>query len=91
MPKQGMTSICLKQEVADLVRKRARDAGQGLNDYLSSLLLGPSIQPAQDCPGTVSTQRILQGSLVGHLLDVQRVVGSSPARPTKHCILNLNP
>ena len=25
-------------------------------------------------------------SLVGHLLDVQRVVGSSPARPTKHCI-----
>jgi hypothetical protein len=60
MPKPGMTGLCLKQEVADLVRKRAQDAGQGLNDYVSSLLLGPSLTtqgPSQQCiedrPGTV--------------------------------------
>jgi hypothetical protein len=75
MPKPGMTSLCLKQEVADLVRKRAAANNQGLNEYLSSLLLGPSIQPAPDSPWTVPTQEILHGSLVGHLLDVQRVVG----------------
>jgi len=55
MPKPGMTGICLKQEVADLVRKRAQEAGQGLNDYLSNLLLGPSLQYTQDRPGTVPT------------------------------------
>jgi hypothetical protein len=62
MPKPGMIGLCLKQEVADLVRKRAQDAGQDLNDYLSSLLLGPSVQHGEDRPGTVpepSTQQLL--------------------------------
>jgi hypothetical protein len=60
MPKPGMTSICLKQEVADLVRKRSQDAGQGLNDYLSSLLLGPSLQHREDRPGTVPNHQGLE-------------------------------
>jgi hypothetical protein len=55
MPKPGMTGLCLKQEVADLVRKRAHDTGQGLNDYLSGLLLGPSLIHGEDRPGTVPT------------------------------------
>jgi hypothetical protein len=60
MPKPGMTGLCLKQEVADLVRRRAQDAGQGLNDYLSSLLLGPSLQHGEDRPGTVPATSLNQ-------------------------------
>ena len=95
MPKPGMTSICLKQEVADLLRKRAHAANQGLNDYLTSLLIGPSLAqsgPSQQCiedrPGAVPSQQIIQGSLVGYLLDVQRVVGSSPAQPTTEACIS---
>jgi hypothetical protein len=57
MPKPGMTGICLKDEVAELLRAKARAANQGLNDYLISLLmasaLGPSQQTIEDRPGTV--------------------------------------
>lgn len=41
MPKQGMAGLCLKQEVADLLRSRAKSANMGLNEYLTSMLIGP--------------------------------------------------
>ena len=57
MPKPGMTGICLKDEVADLLRAKAKAANLGLNDYLTSLLMAPSLGPSQpwsqDRPGTV--------------------------------------
>ena len=53
MPKIGMTGICLKTEIADLLRNKARAANMGLNDYLTSLLLGPSQPRIEDRPGTV--------------------------------------
>ena len=53
MPKPGMTGICLKTEVASLLRARAQQASMGLNDYLTSLLLGPSQPCSEDRPGTV--------------------------------------
>ena len=56
MPKPGMTGITLKDEVADLLHKKAADANQGLNDYLLSLMMGPSLQQHQDSPGTVPIQ-----------------------------------
>ncbi|MEM2130354.1 MAG: hypothetical protein QXZ70_07130 [Candidatus Bathyarchaeia archaeon] len=42
MPKQGMTGLCLKTEVATLLRSKAENADIGINDYLTTLLLGPS-------------------------------------------------
>jgi len=53
MPKPGMTGICLKTEVAEILRAKAKAANMGLNDYLTSLLLGPSQQCCEDRPGTV--------------------------------------
>jgi hypothetical protein len=43
MPKPGMTGLCLKQEVADLIRTKARSANTGLNEYLTDLLIGQSL------------------------------------------------
>jgi hypothetical protein len=55
-----MTGLCLKDEVADLLRAKAKSANLGLNNYLISLLVGPSLTaqgPSQQCiedrPGTV--------------------------------------
>jgi hypothetical protein len=42
MPKPGMTGICLKTEVAELLRTKAKEANMGINDYLTALLLGSS-------------------------------------------------
>ena len=107
MPNPGMTGITLKQEVADLLRTKARRANMGLNDYLTKMLIGSSLnrppsyqRPSQDCPVIVPNALIEQtinliqalnqqislnqvsfGKREEHL-DVQRVVGSSPARPT---------
>ena len=53
MPKPGMTGICLKTEVAELLRAKAREADMGLNDYLTSLLIVPSQRCIEDRPGTV--------------------------------------
>ena len=53
MPKPGMIGISLKTEVADLLRAKAQEADMGLNDYLTSLLLGPSQQCTEDRSGTV--------------------------------------
>ena len=51
MPKQGMTGLCLKTEVADLLRSKAENANMGLNDYLTALLLGPSQSGEQPYTG----------------------------------------
>jgi hypothetical protein len=45
MPKTGMTGICLKTEVAELLRAKAQEANMGINNYLTALLLGPSQTP----------------------------------------------
>jgi len=34
-----MTGICLKTEVAELLRAKAKEANMGLNDYLTTLLM----------------------------------------------------
>ena len=39
MPKPGMTGICLKTEVAELLRAKAKAAEMGINDYLTALLM----------------------------------------------------
>ena len=49
MPKKGYTGICLKTEVAQLLRAKAKAANLGLNDYLTTVLIGPS----QDSPRAV--------------------------------------
>ena len=73
MPKPGMTGLCLKNEVVDLLRTKAQSVNMGLNDYLASLLFasnsptgsqvsGPSQPCIQDRLGTVPepmTQQLL--------------------------------
>ncbi|MFQ6032914.1 MAG: hypothetical protein ACE5K2_08345, partial [Candidatus Zixiibacteriota bacterium] len=57
MPKPRMTGIWLKTEVAELLRSKAREAHMGLNDYLTKLLIAPSLSnagspvlgPSQQC------------------------------------------
>jgi hypothetical protein len=53
MPKQGYTGLCLKREVAELLRAKAREAKMGINDFLTALLLGPSQIHNWDRPRTV--------------------------------------
>ena len=60
MPKPGMTGICLKTEVANPIRDKAQNANIGLNDYLTSLLLGPPQPCIDDRPGTVPPPVIQQ-------------------------------
>ena len=60
MPKQGYTGICLKTEVAQLLRAKAKTANMGLNDYLTSLLLGPSQLCIEDRPRTVPNESYIQ-------------------------------
>jgi hypothetical protein len=48
-----MIGVSLKTEVARLFRSKAREADMGLNDYLTSLLIGPSPQCTENRPGTV--------------------------------------
>ena len=55
MPKQGYTGLCLKREVAELLRAKARQAKMGINDFLTALLLGPSQIHGWDRPRTVPT------------------------------------
>jgi len=48
MPKPGMTGICLKIEVAQLLRAKAKEANMGINDYLTFLLMEkPLDRPAE--------------------------------------------
>ena len=47
MPKPGMTGLCLKTEVAELLRAKALEAKTGLNDPLTAILMSyPSAGPA---------------------------------------------
>ncbi|KPV62383.1 MAG: putative transposase DNA-binding domain protein [Candidatus Bathyarchaeota archaeon BA1] len=39
MPKPGMAGLCLKTEVANLLRAKAKEANMGVNDFLTTLLL----------------------------------------------------
>jgi len=55
MPKQGYTGLCLKKEVAELLRAKARQAKMGINDFLMALLLGPPQIHGWDRPRTVPT------------------------------------
>ena len=48
MPKPGMKGITLKSEVAELLRQKAREAGMGLNEFLLTILSGPSQQLRSD-------------------------------------------
>ena len=52
MPKPGMTGICLKTEVAQLLRAKAKEANMGINDYLTAILLGPSLQHSWGRPAS---------------------------------------
>jgi hypothetical protein len=36
MPKQGYTGLCLKKEVAELIRAKAREAKMGINDFFTA-------------------------------------------------------
>jgi len=53
MPKPGMTGITLKNEIADLLRAKAKQANMGLNEFLEATLIGPSQQHSGDRLGTV--------------------------------------
>ena len=53
MPKQGYTGLCLKREVAELLRAKAREANMGINDFLTALLLGQPQIHGWDRPRTV--------------------------------------
>ena len=46
MPKEGMTGLTLKIEVAELLRSQAKNAGMGINDYVTAILMGPSLGPS---------------------------------------------
>jgi len=70
MPKPGMTGICLKTEVAQLLRAKAKEANMGINDYLTFLLMekplnGP-FEPetrVQIPPGALSNKIIREPNL----------------------------
>ena len=48
MPKPGMTGICLKTEVAQLLRAKAKEANMGINDFLMALLMqNPFNRPSE--------------------------------------------
>jgi len=53
MPKPGMTGICLKTEVAEPLRAKAKEANLSLNDYLTTKLLGPSRDSPNACGQTI--------------------------------------
>lgn len=54
MPKPGFTGICLKTEVAQLLRTKAKEANRGINDYLTAIITGASLiqgRPAKPVVG----------------------------------------
>ncbi|MGB9671532.1 MAG: hypothetical protein ACPLZY_00115 [Candidatus Norongarragalinales archaeon] len=52
MPKPGMTGICLKTEVAELLRTKAKEAKMGINDFLAALLTEKPL----NSPATLTTR-----------------------------------
>jgi len=85
MPKPGMTGICLKDEVAQLLRAKAKAANLGLNDYLTSILMAPALGPSQAYSGPFknSPRSLLNESTQHepfmHRLGKAMVAGSNPA------------
>jgi len=48
LPKPGMTGICLRTEVAELLRAKAKEAQMGINDFLMVLLTkAPQKRPSE--------------------------------------------
>jgi len=63
MPKPGMVGMTLKREVAELLRAKAKAANMGLNEFLETMLIGPSptlpqtyLGPSWDRPSINTTQ-----------------------------------
>jgi len=89
MPKPGMTGICLKDEVAQLLRAKAKAASLGLNDYLTSVLMAPPLGPSQACSGpfedrpTQFFNESAQHDLLTARLGKAVVAGPNPARGSK--------
>ncbi|MGB9741035.1 MAG: hypothetical protein ACPLW5_04635 [Candidatus Bathyarchaeales archaeon] len=54
MPKQGYKGVCLKTEVAELLKAKAKEAKMGINDYLTALLMKtPLNRPSKpEIPGS---------------------------------------
>jgi hypothetical protein len=67
MPKPGMTGICLKTEVAELLRTKAKAANMGINDFLKALLMEtPFNGPAE--PEILGSNPSGPATMVGSLL-----------------------
>jgi len=67
MPKPGMTGICLKTEVAELLRTKAKEAKMGINDYLTAFLMKTPLKRSSERrtwvqipPGPPKTRRFKQ-------------------------------
>ncbi|MEM3597254.1 MAG: hypothetical protein QXJ53_03925 [Candidatus Bathyarchaeia archaeon] len=65
MPKPGMTGICLKTEVAELLRAKAKEAKMGINDFLTALLMEKPLNGPFEPETRV---RIPPGALQNYLL-----------------------
>jgi len=84
-----MTGICLKQEVADLLRAKAKSVNLGLNDYLTSVLMAPVLGPSQACSGPFKDRPATflneptQHDPLGARLGKAVVAGPNPARGSK--------
>jgi hypothetical protein len=91
MPEPGMTGLCLKNEVSNLLRSKAKAAKQGLNDYLTSLLMAPPLGSSQQCvegrPGAVLNIES-QHVLVGHRPATARTRGPNPGGHTTEPFLS---
>ena len=81
MPKPGMTGVCLKTEVASLLRAKAKAANMGLNDYLTTLLLGPSQPYIEDRPGSVPSPLTQQLLSLLQALNQQISLNQAPNTP----------
>ena len=95
MPKPGMTGICLKTEVAQLLRAKAKEANLSLNDYLTTKLLGPSgtaltpvvkqfisLLQALNLQISLNQAAFIEKEGIGNpVSDLARGAGFEPARP----------
>ena len=81
MPKKGYTGISLKTEVAQLLRSKAKASNKGLNDYLTSMLIGPSLSTFENSAGTVPKISLNQAlNQKTSLNSSDSLVGGRPAK-----------
>ena len=85
LPKLGMTGISLKTDVAELLRAKAREADMGLNDYLTSLLLGPPQLCTEDRLGTVPHLLTEQPISLPQALNQENSLKQAQNRPLSLC------